>query len=209
MPDRVLTRAGARENVGNDDGRGRPHGCRSEIWTPAHVSRSRRAAQDPEVVRIFVNPAIKKALCRDAGSDRAWLNKVRPIGDTTIISTSASAVPPDSTDARRSRPLSAGDRAAARNRSTGSPTRSCIPAPHRLRQRRSPRCGWLICRPPAGRYCSRRRASFLSVVIVREGGRSRWRATGQNCSAMYQSFVRRLLMPACAGMTARDTKLEL
>ena len=27
--------------------------------------------------RIFVNPAIKKALCREAGSDRAWLHKVR------------------------------------------------------------------------------------------------------------------------------------
>jgi penicillin-insensitive murein endopeptidase len=25
-----------------------------------------------------VNPAIKKALCREAGSDRGWLSKVRP-----------------------------------------------------------------------------------------------------------------------------------
>jgi penicillin-insensitive murein endopeptidase len=33
---------------------------------------------DPLVQRIFVNPAIKKALCREAGSDRAWLEKVRP-----------------------------------------------------------------------------------------------------------------------------------
>jgi hypothetical protein len=30
------------------------------------------------VQRIFVNPAIKKALCREAGGDRAWLEKVRP-----------------------------------------------------------------------------------------------------------------------------------
>jgi penicillin-insensitive murein DD-endopeptidase len=30
------------------------------------------------VERIFVNPAIKVALCRGAGSDRAWLEKVRP-----------------------------------------------------------------------------------------------------------------------------------
>ena len=28
--------------------------------------------------RIFVNAAIKKALCREAGSDRGWLAKVRP-----------------------------------------------------------------------------------------------------------------------------------
>jgi murein endopeptidase len=30
------------------------------------------------VTRLFVNPAIKKALCRDAGEDRAWLGKVQP-----------------------------------------------------------------------------------------------------------------------------------
>ncbi len=28
--------------------------------------------------RIFVNPAIKKALCREAKGDRSWLSKVRP-----------------------------------------------------------------------------------------------------------------------------------
>ena len=30
------------------------------------------------MTRIFVNAAIKKAMCREAGSDRAWLSKVRP-----------------------------------------------------------------------------------------------------------------------------------
>ncbi|MCM5557994.1 penicillin-insensitive murein endopeptidase [Pleomorphomonas sp. JP5] len=38
----------------------------------------RLAAKQPEVERIFVNRAIKKALCEGAGSDRAWLSKVRP-----------------------------------------------------------------------------------------------------------------------------------
>ena len=37
------------------------------------------AAQEPAVERIFVNAAIKKALCRDAKGDRAWLHKVRPM----------------------------------------------------------------------------------------------------------------------------------
>ena len=37
------------------------------------------AAEDPKVERIFVNAAIKKALCREAGQDRAWLYKVRPM----------------------------------------------------------------------------------------------------------------------------------
>ena len=36
------------------------------------------AAKAPEVERIFVNAAIKKALCREAGNDRGWLPKVRP-----------------------------------------------------------------------------------------------------------------------------------
>ena len=36
------------------------------------------AAKDPRVERIFVNAAIKKALCREAGSDRGWLGKVQP-----------------------------------------------------------------------------------------------------------------------------------
>src|ERR1700736_4985613 len=37
-----------------------------KVWTPAHVEVIKAAAQDPEVERIFVNAAIKKALCRDA-----------------------------------------------------------------------------------------------------------------------------------------------
>jgi penicillin-insensitive murein endopeptidase len=50
----------------------------SEVWTPTHAKLIRAAAQDTAVIRILVNPAIKKALCREAGADRAWLFKVRP-----------------------------------------------------------------------------------------------------------------------------------
>jgi penicillin-insensitive murein DD-endopeptidase len=49
-----------------------------KVWTPAHVALIKAAAEDPQVQRIFVNAAIKKALCRDAGNDRAWLRKVQP-----------------------------------------------------------------------------------------------------------------------------------
>jgi len=38
----------------------------------------RLTAKQPEVERIFVNRAIKKALCEQASGDRAWLSKVRP-----------------------------------------------------------------------------------------------------------------------------------
>jgi penicillin-insensitive murein DD-endopeptidase len=49
-----------------------------DVWTPAHAALIRAAAKDPQVARVFVNAAIKKALCRDAGSDRGWLSKVQP-----------------------------------------------------------------------------------------------------------------------------------
>jgi penicillin-insensitive murein endopeptidase len=48
------------------------------IWTPAHHAIIKAAAEDPQVERIFVNPAIKKALCREPSGNRAWLHKVRP-----------------------------------------------------------------------------------------------------------------------------------
>jgi penicillin-insensitive murein endopeptidase len=47
-------------------------------WTPKHIEVIKAAAQDSIVERMFVNAAIKKALCREATGDRAWLRKVRP-----------------------------------------------------------------------------------------------------------------------------------
>lgn len=48
-------------------------------WTPAHLPVIRAAAQESQVERIFVNAAIKKALCREAKGGRSWLSKVRPM----------------------------------------------------------------------------------------------------------------------------------
>ena len=50
-----------------------------DVWSSRHLSIIKLAAQMPEVERIFVNPAIKKAICREPGGDRSWLAKVRPI----------------------------------------------------------------------------------------------------------------------------------
>ncbi|MFG1360804.1 penicillin-insensitive murein endopeptidase [Xanthobacter pseudotagetidis] len=47
-------------------------------WRPDHWKVIRLAAQDPVVERVLVNAAIKKALCREATGNRAWLAKVRP-----------------------------------------------------------------------------------------------------------------------------------
>jgi penicillin-insensitive murein endopeptidase len=49
------------------------------VWTPNHLMVIRDAALEPSVQRIFVNAAIKKALCREAKGDRNWLSKIRPM----------------------------------------------------------------------------------------------------------------------------------
>jgi penicillin-insensitive murein endopeptidase len=78
MPERELTRVEREEMMATlivrEDGKD----VNPKAWTPAHVALIKAAAEDPHVVRIFVNAAIKKALCRDAGSERKWLNKVQP-----------------------------------------------------------------------------------------------------------------------------------
>jgi penicillin-insensitive murein DD-endopeptidase len=78
MPDRELTRVEREEMFATMVVAEDRRDVDPQIWTPAHVNLIKAAAKDPQVARIFVNAAIKKALCRDAGSDRHWLNKVQP-----------------------------------------------------------------------------------------------------------------------------------
>jgi penicillin-insensitive murein DD-endopeptidase len=78
MPDRELTREEREELSATMVVAADRKDVDPKVWTPAHVGIIKAAAQDPAVERIFVNAAIKKALCRDAGSDRGWLHKVRP-----------------------------------------------------------------------------------------------------------------------------------
>jgi penicillin-insensitive murein endopeptidase len=46
-------------------------------WTGRQAGIIEAAAEEPEVDRIFVNPAIKKALCQTAAG-QPWMNRVRP-----------------------------------------------------------------------------------------------------------------------------------
>jgi len=78
MPDRELTRLEREEMLATMVVRDDRKDVDPKVWTPAHLNVIKAAAQDPLVQRIFVNAAIKKALCREAGSDRAWLSKVQP-----------------------------------------------------------------------------------------------------------------------------------
>jgi penicillin-insensitive murein endopeptidase len=50
-----------------------------KVWTPVHAKLIRRAASYPDVERVLVHPAIKKALCEQTtGSERSVLHKIRP-----------------------------------------------------------------------------------------------------------------------------------
>jgi penicillin-insensitive murein DD-endopeptidase len=80
MPDRRLSRAERETMSATDMVRPDRLDINPDSWTPAHTALIRAVSKEPEVARIFVNPAIKRALCREAGrTDRAWLTKVRPI----------------------------------------------------------------------------------------------------------------------------------
>ncbi len=77
MPARQLSRAEREEmsatNMVREDGLDVIPG----LWTPSHLAVVRAAAQDPAVQRIFVNAAIKRAMCRVAAGE-PWMRKVRP-----------------------------------------------------------------------------------------------------------------------------------
>ena len=77
MPNRVLSRS-ERENMTAVSMLRDPLNVDRGLWTPTHTRLIKLAASYPQVERIFVHPAIKQALCDQAGQDRAWLNKVRP-----------------------------------------------------------------------------------------------------------------------------------
>ena len=80
-----------------------------QIWTPAHTAVIRAAAKDPQVARIFVNAAIKKALCREAGSDRGWLSRVQPWWGHDYHFHVRLRCPSDSPDCTPQQPLPADD----------------------------------------------------------------------------------------------------
>lgn len=78
MPDRVLSRSEREEMLSTNVVRPDRLDVDPRVWSADDDAVIKAAAQDSMVQRIFVNAAIKKALCRDARGDRGWLAKVRP-----------------------------------------------------------------------------------------------------------------------------------
>ena len=79
MPNRELSRAEREEMSATNLVRQDRLDVDPSRYTEGHLRVVKAAASSPDVERIFVNPAIKRAFCRDAGRDRAWLAKVRPM----------------------------------------------------------------------------------------------------------------------------------
>ena len=102
-------------------------------WSEAQAGVIKAAAEEPEVDRIFVNAAIKRALC-ERHKGEPWMNRVRAYWGTTTTSTFASNAPTGTrTASRKTRCLRA---TAVTSRSTGgSPTRRSIHAPDRRSRR--------------------------------------------------------------------------
>jgi len=78
MPDRRLSPAERDEMPALDLVRPDGYDIDPKVWRPADRELLETAAKSPGVARIFVNPAIKRALCREAGADRGWLRLIRP-----------------------------------------------------------------------------------------------------------------------------------
>ncbi len=108
MPDRELTLAEREEmsatNVVAENGKDV-----NASWTPQHTAIIKAAAQEPEVERILVNAAIKKQLCKEAGTDRAWLSKVRPFYEHNYHFHVRIRCPKDSPECKPQDPPPAGD----------------------------------------------------------------------------------------------------
>jgi penicillin-insensitive murein DD-endopeptidase len=79
------------------------------VWTPAHFAIIKAAADDPLVERVFVNAAIKKKLCQMTGTDRTWLQKVRPWWEHDYHFHVRIKCPDDSPECKHQEPVPAGD----------------------------------------------------------------------------------------------------
>jgi len=77
MPNRELSREEREEMSATDMVREDGLDVIPGVWTEGQLAVVRAAAQDPAVQRIFVNAAIKRAMCRVAAGE-PWMRKVRP-----------------------------------------------------------------------------------------------------------------------------------
>jgi penicillin-insensitive murein endopeptidase len=109
MPDHVLTREEREMDGAVNMVQPNGLGVDTKVWTHERMELIRTAAMDPATTRIFVNAAIKKEMCSEAGSDRAWLSKVRPWWGHAEHFHVRTACPADSAECKPQPPPDPGD----------------------------------------------------------------------------------------------------
>jgi penicillin-insensitive murein DD-endopeptidase len=109
MPDHQLSREEREETSATMMVRDDRLDVDPKVFTPGHVLVLRDAAQEPAVQRIFVNAAIKKALCREATGDRSWLSKIRPWFGHDYHFHIRMACPPGAGDCKGQQPQGGGE----------------------------------------------------------------------------------------------------
>ncbi len=77
-PARELSRAEREDMSATEMVRGDGLDIDPSVWTEGQLAVIRTAAADSSVQRIFVNAAIKRALCRSSAG-ASWMSKVRPM----------------------------------------------------------------------------------------------------------------------------------
>ena len=79
MPDRTLTKREREDMSAVSMLAADRVSVNRKVWGEGQEKLIKRAASYPEVERVLVHPALKKALCESPGADPSWLRKVRPV----------------------------------------------------------------------------------------------------------------------------------
>ncbi len=79
MPDRTLTKREREDMSAVSMLASDKVSVNPKVWGEGQEKLIKRAASYPEVERVLVHPALKKALCKSPGADASWLRKVRPV----------------------------------------------------------------------------------------------------------------------------------
>ena len=78
QPTRLDLSRSERESLSSTSVRSSDKRTLTGYWQKSHMKIIRAAAKDPRVDRIFITAPAKIWMCKNAGSDRKWLQKVRP-----------------------------------------------------------------------------------------------------------------------------------
>jgi len=85
------------------------NGVNPKLWNPSYRKLYETVARIPQLARMFVNPAIKRELCKEAGADRDWLAKVRPWWGHDDHFHMRLTCPPGQTECENQAPVPPGD----------------------------------------------------------------------------------------------------